>query len=49
MLPELGLLLLERQPVSKIETNRNIIKFKDMKLGSEEFLNLNQAIKRITK
>ena len=31
------------------EINKNIIKFKDMKLGSEEFLDLNQAIKRIKK
>ena len=31
------------------EINKNIIKFKDMKLGTEEFLDLNQAIKRITK
>ena len=31
------------------EINKNIIKFKDMKLGTEEFLDLYQAIKRITK
>ena len=31
------------------EINKNIIKFKDMKLGSEEFLDLNQAIKKIIK
>ena len=31
------------------EINQKIIKFKDMKLGSEEFLNLNEAIQRITK